>query len=89
MRIVSEWTQEDLRVTVFHMNGRYSIKLEQGLLEQTYKFRDGTFDSVEALKNAMTDDFYNKSRSIFNSMKENEVSSEVKQDDDQGFDEII
>lgn len=37
MRTVREFTQADCKVTIFSWNNRYLIKLEQGLLEQTFK----------------------------------------------------
>lgn len=58
MRIVDEWNHDKMKVTVMIMNGRYSVKLEQNLLEQTYKFRDEQISSVEQLKEKMTEDFY-------------------------------
>ena len=88
MRIVSEWTTDDIRVTIFHMNGRYSIKLEKDLLEQVYKFRDGQFDSLEQIKEYTDESFYSRCQSIFNTMKENQ-SSGMKQDPEIEFDEII
>ncbi len=65
MRIVDEWTHKDLRVSVFHMNGRYSVKLEQGLLEQTYKFRDGQVENPQQLKELLSEEFYDSSQNLF------------------------
>jgi len=89
MRIISEWTKDDIRVTVFHMNGRYSIKLEKELLEQTYKFRDGQFNSLDELKAILSDEFYSTCQSVFNAMIENKMSSIAKKNIDSEFDEII
>ncbi len=68
MRIVDEWTEGNMRVTVFNMNSRFSIKLEQGLLEQTYKFRDNQFENIQELKAALTSDFYSNCNKHFISM---------------------
>lgn len=68
MRIVDEWTEGKLRVTVFNMNSRFSIKLEKGLLEQTYKFRDNQFQNIGELKSALTEDFYKACTNHFISM---------------------
>jgi hypothetical protein len=37
MRIVREIAHPECKITFFAWNNRYLIKLEQGLLEQTYK----------------------------------------------------
>ena len=60
MRIVDEWTTDEIRCTVMMMNGRYSLKMEKNLLEQTFKFRDGQIDSVEQLKSLLTPNFYSE-----------------------------
>ena len=40
MRIIDEFNADDVKVTVFKMNDKISIKFEYNLLEQIYKFRD-------------------------------------------------
>lgn len=37
MRLVREIPHADFKITIFSWNNRYLIKLEQGLLEQTFK----------------------------------------------------
>jgi hypothetical protein len=37
MRLIREIPYRDMKITIFSWNNRYLIKLEQGLLEQTYK----------------------------------------------------
>lgn len=37
MRIVQEIVHPDCRISIFAWNNRYLIKLEQGLMEQTFK----------------------------------------------------
>jgi hypothetical protein len=37
MRLIKEIPLRDMKITLFSWNNRYLIKLEQGLLEQTYK----------------------------------------------------
>ncbi|MEL6717715.1 MAG: hypothetical protein AAFP82_03285 [Bacteroidota bacterium] len=46
MRIIGYIEHPHLKITVFKMNNRVSVKFESGLYEQTYKFRES-----EALKN--------------------------------------
>ncbi|MEM1325757.1 MAG: hypothetical protein AAGI23_07385 [Bacteroidota bacterium] len=40
MRIIGYIEHPALKITVFKMNNRISVKLESGLYEQTYKFRE-------------------------------------------------
>ncbi|MBK9735669.1 MAG: hypothetical protein IPO92_12170 [Saprospiraceae bacterium] len=42
MRIIGEFDIDNIKITVFKMNERISVKFETNLLEQTYKFRDGS-----------------------------------------------
>ena len=53
MRIVGSIPHPRLKITVFKMNDRLSVKLESGLYEQTYKFRQGSgvdrFEDIQTL----------------------------------------
>ena len=89
MRIVDEWSRNKMKVTVFHMNGRYSVKLEQDLFEQTYKFRDGQFNEVQTLKNKMDDAFYTHCEQIFSSMQDNRKELLTVSDEEDNFPVII
>ncbi|MGB4958845.1 MAG: hypothetical protein WBO36_05165 [Saprospiraceae bacterium] len=42
MRIIGEFDIDGIKATVFVMNERISVKYEYQLMEQTYKFRDGS-----------------------------------------------
>ncbi|GAB4264648.1 MAG: hypothetical protein Kow0027_31510 [Saprospiraceae bacterium] len=69
MRIIHEYTQGSVRVTVFRMDNKFSVKLEQDLLEQTYKFREGR--PVEALEDVLSlldDRFFESAEYIFSKM---------------------
>lgn len=37
MRVVGEFSKPDLKITVFSWNGKYLLKFERGMYEQTYK----------------------------------------------------
>lgn len=41
MRIIGYIDHPTLKITVFKMDNRLSVKFESGLYEQTYKFRSG------------------------------------------------
>ncbi len=56
MRIIGHIEHPSLKVTIFKMDNKLSVKFENSLYEQTYKFRDGQeIDSVEAVQ-ALVDD---------------------------------
>ncbi len=54
MRIVGEIPHPDCKITLFSWNNRYIIKLEHGLLEQTFKIDQFDIDeaSLPTLVNA-------------------------------------
>lgn len=37
MRVIDEVSHPDCKITIFNWNGKYLVKFEQGLIEQTYK----------------------------------------------------
>ena len=41
MRIIGEIEHPELKITVFKNGNRFSVKFEDGSVEQTYKFDDG------------------------------------------------
>lgn len=49
MRIVKEVNYAEFKITIFHWNNRYLIKLEQGFLEQTYKIDQFEISDEDAL----------------------------------------
>ncbi len=89
MRILGEWTYEKLRCTAMVMSGRYILKIESGLLEQTYKFRDGQFTSLDELKSKLTSEFYSQSYDAFSLMKQNSAAFITNDDEEIEFPDII
>ena len=71
MRVVSEWNYKHLKITIFHYNEKFSLKAEDNLMEQIYKFRNGQVDSVADIKSKLKDSFYDEIIQIFNTMKTN------------------
>lgn len=51
MRIVGEIPHPFLKITIFKMDTRFSVKFETGMLEQIYKFRDG--EGIEHVEDAI------------------------------------
>lgn len=89
MRIVDEWNYGDIKVTAFHMNGKYSLKFEKQLLEQWYKFRDGQIDSLDQLRTLLSDEFYKNIVMNFSEMDNNRIKLFKSIEDSYDFDTII
>jgi len=70
MRVVSEIAHPELKITIFHWNNRYLIKLEAGHLEQTYKIQEYDVDSEEEVKKLVNDEFIRSAIVRFNEMAE-------------------
>jgi len=70
MRIAGEIAHPRFKITLFKMNTRWSVKIEDGMLEQTYKFRtqDG-LSSAEALKARIGDEFLRSVEALFAQME--------------------
>jgi predicted secreted protein len=70
MRVVGEIAHPELKITIFHWYNRYLIKLEAGLLEQTFKIHEYDVTSEEDLKKVVNEDFINAAIARFNEMAE-------------------
>lgn len=70
MRVVGEIAHPELKITIFHWNNRYLIKLEAGLFEQTYKVHEYDVTSEEEVKKLVTDEFIQSAINRFNQMAE-------------------
>jgi len=92
MRIIGEFDIDNIKVTVFKMNERISVKFEYNLLEQTYKFRDGCgLNNMDDVKKYCNNDVMCSIKDIFIKMSESRSSglvsfSKVSEDE---FDHII
>jgi len=90
MRIIAEIPHPELKITVFQMNGKLSLKLEKNLLEQTYKFRDGSgVNALADIEALLTEDFLSKVHSIFSDMAANRMDGLMSAHPEDEFDTII
>ncbi|GHN03147.1 hypothetical protein WSM22_46360 [Cytophagales bacterium WSM2-2] len=71
MRVVGEIPHPVLKITLFHWNNRYLIKLEAGLLEQTYKIHEYDVSSEEEAKKMVDERFIRNALECFDRMAEN------------------
>lgn len=68
MRVVQEFIQEDIRISVFSWNNKYILKFESGPMEQTFKIPETDVLDEEDLKGLWTGDFFEKVKLRFKEM---------------------
>jgi hypothetical protein len=68
MRLVREIAHPDCKITIFSWNNRYLIKLEQGLLEQTFKVPETDVTSEEELLSVIDAEFLQQAGNRFDDM---------------------
>ena len=69
MRVVGEIPHPDCKITIFHWNNRYLLKLEAGLLEQTYKVSEYDISSEDDLKKILNEEFIQQALERFQAMQ--------------------
>lgn len=91
MRVIGEFAVGDIKVSVFKYNERISVKYEKYLLEQVYKFRDGS--NIRNVNDVMkfSETIESKLNVIFDSMNQLRTDRlmELNGDGLDEFDEII
>jgi CRISPR/Cas system-associated endonuclease Cas1 len=68
MRVVGEIAHPEVKITIFHWNNRYLIKLEAGPFEQTYKIQEYDLSSEEEVKKVVSEEFIQQSMIRFQEM---------------------
>lgn len=68
MRVVNEFVQEEIRISVFSWNNKYIIKYEFGPLEQTFKVSEMDILEESELEAFWKGDFFEKVRIRFEEM---------------------
>lgn len=68
MRLVREIPHPDCKITIFSWNNRYLIKLEQGLLEQTFKVPEFDLTGEEELLSIIDAEFLHQAANRFHDM---------------------
>jgi len=93
MRIVGNIDHPDMKITVFQMDNKFSIKFETGLYEQTYKFREREdLKNLEEIKELVNSNFVNNVLQNFQKMnhtKNNALGEKYPQIVEDEFEEII
>lgn len=69
MRIVKEISHPQCKITVFSWNAKYLIKLERGLIEQTYKVPEMELSGDEDIEKLLKGDFLKRVLARFDEME--------------------
>ena len=72
MRVVDTIKHPVLKITIFHLNDKYAVKIENGPYEQIYKFRDST--PLDVIKGTINEPFLQQVASIFKQMHSNKMT---------------
>lgn len=80
MRVVAEIPHPKTKITIFSWNGRYLVKFEYGLLEQTYKVSEMDLTSESDIGEIVSEAFISKVMTRF---------SEMERDFGQAINEIV
>ena len=70
MRVVGEISHPECKITIFAWNNRYLIKLEQGVLEQTFKVNEYDVTSEAELYRIVDEAFLEEAMQRFAGMGE-------------------
>lgn len=57
MRVVKEFTKNEIRISIFSWNNKYLLKFEQGMIEQTFKIKEMEIGSEEDLSVFFSENF--------------------------------
>jgi hypothetical protein len=68
MRVIGEIPNPHCKITIFHWNNRYLIKLEQGAFEQTFKIQEFDLSSEADIPLVITDEFIQAALQRFEGM---------------------
>lgn len=69
MRVVREFTEGPLRVSIFNWNNKYLVKLERGSLEQTFKVPEYELAGNQQLETLISPAFMASCNMRFDSME--------------------
>ena len=68
MRVVKEFVQEDIRISIFSWNNKYIIKFETGGMEQTFKVSEMDVIDEKDLEAFWNEEFFKDVTSRFSEM---------------------
>ena len=68
MRLIKDFTQGPVRISLFHWNNKYLIKLEAGPMEQTFKIDEFDLESEQQLHKLLDSEFLENCMKRFDEM---------------------
>ena len=71
MRVVGEIPHPFCKITILSWNNRYLLKIEQGLLEQTYKINEYDLAGEQDLHTIADETFIQNALAVFEQMRSN------------------
>ena len=94
MRIIGQIDHPTLKITIFKMNNKVSVKFESGLYEQTYKFRTGSgIETAEDVERLVDEPFLEKVHLQLQQMHQQKMQAMARANDAKDstdtFEEII
>lgn len=75
MRIIGEIPHNDCKITLYHWNNRYLIKLERDYLEQTFKINQFEISIEKDLIALVNEQFIHDAIERFNTMEKSLVKA--------------
>ncbi len=78
MRVVREISHPEFKITIFSWNNRYLIKLEQGLMEQTFKISELDLSGEEELLSLLDAEFLHQASLRFQDMGQSLYEARVR-----------
>jgi hypothetical protein len=70
MRIVGEIPHPSCKITLFSWNGKYIIKLERGMIEQTFKVSEMDVSGDDDIQKILSEAFMQKAIVRFDEMED-------------------
>lgn len=70
VRVIGDIPHPECKITLFHWNNRYLIKVEQGLLEQTYKVQEYDVATEDEVRRMVTGEFIASALKQFEVMRQ-------------------
>ncbi|MFK8103799.1 MAG: hypothetical protein AB8G15_14790 [Saprospiraceae bacterium] len=93
MRIIGHLEHSSMKITVFQMDNKYSVKFETSLYEQTYKFRQSEeLQGLAAIETLVDDQFQAQVLEQFQQLhriKSEGLGRFLSAQEEEEFDEII
>ena len=70
MRILGYIEDKSCKITIFHQGFKYLVKFEEGMYEQTYKFRESDhLKTIQDFEKLIDDHFYKQVMTRFDEMR--------------------